>query len=115
MPTISGTTLNIASGAVTANVLAGNTYEFLPYDAHIEVYAARSAAADLVNLSVNVGQDVVIDDNLIPFVATSLDTSAHLVDQFDAEGGSRLILRFREGSAVATSDIVWMVNIVPLD
>lgn len=112
---MSGTNTNIAANSTTTNVLAGLNYEFLPYDAHVEIYAVRDAAAGTVNLTANVGQDVAIDDNLIPFVGTSISTADHLVDQFDAEEGSRLTLRFRETAGVATSDVVWMVNITPLE
>ncbi len=58
--------------------------------------------------------DLLIDDKVIPYLGTTLDTSAHYVDQFQVAAGTRLALFLRETAASATNDVYTAVDIQPI-
>jgi len=103
---------NLAASTKTANVLAGDVNEFVPYDAQVTVYAVSSAVG--IRVSFFADSDLLIDDKEIPYIGTTLDVSAHFVDQFGVEGGTRLALFLRETAAVATTDVYTAIDVSPL-
>lgn len=102
---------NLTASTKTANILSGDVNEFVPYDATITVYALSSAIG--VRMSFFADSDLLIDDKEIPYIGTSLDTSAHFIDQFSVEGGTRLALYLRETAAAATTDVYTAVDVQP--
>jgi len=104
--------VNLAASTKTANVLSGDVNEFVPYDAQVTVYAVTSAIG--VRLSMFADADLLIDDKEIPYIGATLDTSAHFVDQFAVEGGTRLALFLRETAASATTDVYTAVDVQPI-
>ncbi len=102
---------NLAASTKTANILSGDVNEFVPFDATITVYAVSSAIG--VRLSFFADSDLLIDDKEIPYIGTSLDTSAHFVDQFSVEAGTRLALYLREVAAAGTIDVYTAVDVNP--
>lgn len=113
MATISVNSANIAANTRTANIIAGDPNEFLAYPALVTVYQVSSASS--VRTSIYADTDVVVDDKEILAIGTTLDTSAHLVAQFEVEAGTRLSVFLRETGGVATTDILTLVNIEPLE
>jgi len=103
---------NLAASTKTANILAGDINEFVPYPAVVNIYAVSSAAN--VNITVLADSDVAIDDKEIVAIGTTLDKSQHLVDSFAVGAGTRLAATLRETGAVATTDVLTSFEIVPL-
>ena len=103
---------NLSASTKTANILSGDVNEFVPYDALVTLYIVSSAGG--VNVSFFADSDLLIDDKEIVYIGTSLDTSAHFLDQFEVEAGTRLALFLRETAAAATTDVLIAVDVQPL-
>lgn len=113
MPFTSGEELNLAANAKTTNRLSGNINEFVPFDAEVNIYAVSSAGG--INIQLLADSDVLIDDTEIVTIGTTLNKSDHLLDSFNVAAGTRLGLFLREVDGVATVDVLWGVEIIPLD
>lgn len=96
----------------TANLLSGDINEFVPFRAQVSVYCVNNE--DDVNMTVLADSDVVVDDSEIVFVGTSIDKSAHLVDSFIVNPGTRLAIFLRETGAAATADLLTVVDVTPV-
>ncbi len=103
---------NLAANARTTNRLAGDINEFVTMPSVINVYAVSSAAD--VNLSMFADSDIAIEDKEIVAIGTTLDKSQHLLDSFAVGAGTRLSLFLRTTSAVATTDVLWGIEVLPL-
>jgi hypothetical protein len=104
-------TANLASGTKSANVLAGDVNEFVPYDAEVKIRAVSSAIG--IKLSLFADTDLLSDDKEIPYIGTSLIDKDHIVDEFFVEAGTRLSAFLRETASVSTTDIYFSVEITP--
>lgn len=107
MPTISGS-VTLVANTRSAEQITGS-YEFLPWDAEISIYAVSSTSTGTARIFA--GADVVMDDRTIPYVGTTIDTSAHLIDTIQVFAGTRLSLTFL---STGVPVILWLVNITPL-
>jgi hypothetical protein len=98
MPTMQDT-LSVAANAVSANVLAGQLYEWVPAGARVTLSALGAATGMRTTLINGVP---VVNDQAIAFVAASQFPIIpdHIVTQFAAPGG-RLVLTFRNTTAGA--------------
>ncbi len=105
-------TANQAALTKTANLLAGDTNEFIPYDANVRLTAVSSAVG--INLSVFADTDLLVDDKTIPFIGTSLIDKDHVIDEFQVSAGTRLSIFGRETSNVATTDYYLGAEITPI-
>ncbi len=106
--------LNLAASTKTANLLAGDVNEFVPYDALVTVYGTMIATG--IAISVFADSDLLVDDKQIVAIKTSvlLDTNSDVIDQFEVEAGTRLALYLRETAGVATTDGATAIDIQPL-
>ncbi len=105
-------TANPAALSKSANLLAGDINEFVPYDAEVALRCVSSAIG--MRLSVFADSDLIVDDKEIPFIGTSLIDKDHVIDTFAVEGGTRLAITGRETANVATTDYYVSVEITPL-
>jgi len=105
-------TVNASASTKTANLLSGDTNEFVPYPASVRLTSVSSAIG--INLSVFADADLLVDDKPIPFIGTSLIDKDHLIDEFLVEAGTRLSVFARETAAAATTDFYIGVEITPL-
>lgn len=105
-------TANPAALSKSANLLAGDVNEFVPYDAEVALRAVSSAIG--MKLSVFADSDLIVDDKEIPYIGTSLIDKDHVVDTFVVEGGTRLAVTGRETANVATTDYYVSIEITPL-
>lgn len=94
---------NVAANAVVANILAGSVFEFVAAEAPvtITIYAIASAAG--MRITATADSDIVINDNEIPFIGTTL-LEDHLITEFVVSPGTRLTVTYRETAGVATTD-----------
>ena len=113
MPKTTIYTANQAALSKTANLLSGDTNEFVPYDANVRITAVSSAIG--INLSIFADTDLLVDDKTIPFIGTSLIDKDHLIDEFQVHAGTRLSVFGRETANVATTDYYLGVEITPID
>jgi hypothetical protein len=111
MPVISGS-VTLVANTRSAEQITG-PYEFLPFDAHVEVYAITSVAVatNTTLARVLAGSDVILDDRVIPYVGTTIDQSANLVDEFDVFKGTRMSVTYL---SAGTPVVIWIVKITPL-
>jgi len=111
MPYSSFNSANLTASVRTANILAGDINEFVPFDAVVNIYATSSAGG--VNITILADSDVAVDDKEIVAIGTSLDKSQHLVDSFLVAAGTRLALFLRETAAAATTDVLSGIEVLP--
>lgn len=102
---------NLTASTKTANILAGDINEFVTSRSQINVYQVASASG--VRTTLLADSDVVIDDKEIPFIGTTIDKSAHLMASFAVAPGTRLADFLRETAAVATTDVLTSVDVIP--
>ncbi len=112
MPSHTTNSVNLTASVKTANLLAGDILEFIPYNAVVKVYGVSSAIG--VNMIVMADSDVAVDDKEIPFVGTTLSKSDHLVDSFMVRAGTRLAVFLRETAAAGTIDVYTHIEVIPL-
>lgn len=111
---MSYTTINSVDLAVNAkgsNILAGNVNEFVGSLSQVNIYSVSSASG--IRITVLADSDVAVDDAEIVAIGTSLDKSQHLVDSFVVAPGTRLSIFLRNTTAVATTDVLTGVEIIP--
>lgn len=105
MPTIKVQT-SVAANAVVDNVLVGNQYEFLPFNAQLE-FGIVAAAAGIV-MDVYSGSDTLIEAG----VASAANRSPIYPDDYDlvdvAAAGERIKVRLRNttGAAIVVNTTV---------
>jgi hypothetical protein len=105
MPTIKVST-SVAANATNDNVLAGNQFEFLPYNARLE-FAVVAAAGGMV-MDVYSGSDTLIEAGAV----SPANRSPIYPDDFDlvdvAAGGERIKVRLRNttGAAIVVNTTV---------
>lgn len=105
-------TANQGALTTSANLLAGDVNEFIPYDAEIYITSVSSAVG--MRLSVYADTDLIVDDKEIPFIGTTLIDKDHVIGSFVVEAGTRLLVRGRETANVATTDYYLGVEVIPV-
>lgn len=112
MPYSSFNQANLSALTKTANILAGDINEFVPYNARVTIYAVSSATG--VNINLLADSDVAIDDKAILPIGTTLSKLDHQADTFLVRAGTRLALTLRETANVATTDVLLGVEVTPI-
>jgi hypothetical protein len=111
MPLIVVRTVMTASG--TATPLSGNQYEYLPFDAFVEIAVQASATGVLA--TVYSGSDVLMEEG--PTQIGTINVSPKYPDDFflhdEAVAGDRLSVRLRE-TAAGTPTVMTSVKITAM-
>jgi hypothetical protein len=96
----SQTGLSIAANSKSTDQITG-TYQFVPYDCQLTVYARGSANG--VNIQLFVNGQALMNDLPVPFFGTSgaLTKNDHEVSSFDIPAGSRIEFFARNTTAGA--------------
>ena len=111
MPIIQGST-STAAGASTANALAGSVYEYLPYNALVEIATVDDTNGNQL-VTILSGSDVLLEEapvstqNRFPVYPDD-----YLVSDY-AAAGDRLVIRVRNTGAAART-LRWAVKISPV-
>jgi hypothetical protein len=110
MPTFSNRQ-SVAANAVVTNVMSGNQYEFLPFDAFVEF--GLVAAATGLNATVTTGSDLLQSDTEVSAANRMPIYPDDFVLNDVAAAGDRLVVSFRNttGAAIVAFTIV---KITPL-
>jgi hypothetical protein len=113
MPEARGT-LSLATTVSTPNLLAGQVYEFLPYDAFVEIGIVQSATGLIMSIACDT--DIVVQDigqTNIPIKATPPVYPDDFMPGFSCMAGSRLFIAVRNPTA-GTLTGFYSVRISPL-
>ena len=110
MPTIQRTD-SLLTLVTNANIISGNQFEFLPYDANVAMGFTQSATGLLV--SVFAGSDLVVADMVPVIKATSPVNPDDFTVNFDAYEGTRLVITVRNPTA-GTLSVLSTIVITPL-
>lgn len=102
---------NLTASTKTANLLAGNIFEFTPLDAisTVTIYGVTSAAG--VNITVQADSDIIVDDQVLQAIGTTCLVPDHLITSFAVNPGTRLVLTLRETAATATTDTRIIIDV----
>jgi len=110
MPIIQKSRVMVASESI-ANLLSGEFFEFLPYNALVEIGLSVSAAQVLVDIIT--GSDVIAKDAR-PVVKSTAPIYPDDFTFFDvAAAGERIVIAVRE-TAAATPTLLYTVRISPV-
>jgi hypothetical protein len=111
MPSINQRTVMVASG--TSFPLQGNQYEFLPFDANVEIGILADATGVLA--TVYSGSDVLMQEGPVPIGAINIfpvfPDNFFLQDY--AQAGERLNIQLRDTSA-AIRTVMTSVRLTPV-
>lgn len=93
-------TISLATLASTPNLLSGQVYEFMPYDALVEIGVCQSATGLIMGIACDT--DVVVQDvgqTNIPIKSTPPVYPDEYMPGFACAGGSRVFLSVRNPTA----------------
>lgn len=110
MPTMRGST-SVAANATNANVLDGADYQFIPFDAIVDVYAAQSATG--LELGVKATAESLaasVVPNIVQATGRVQEDSDSIVEEEPIPAGKQLKLEARNTTAGALT-LFWMVKI----
>jgi hypothetical protein len=103
---------SLTTGASNDNILSGQPFEFLPFDALVS-FGITQATGNVGDLIVDVfsGADLLVSSFKPPVGA--IDLSAHLYLEDEAMAGDRLVIKVRNTSG-GTLALNWLVRIESL-
>ncbi|MCS6946953.1 MAG: hypothetical protein NZM12_04995 [Steroidobacteraceae bacterium] len=105
--------MSVPANSVNDNLLAGNQYEFLPYDASIEFGLVGDTNAADLRVDVYSGQDVLLENGTI----SAANRVPVYPDDFlltdVAAAGERIKVRVRNTAAAART-VFFQVRITPI-
>lgn len=102
-----GTAVSVAANTKSADQISG-TYQFLPFDANVTIYARCSATG--MNIQFFANGQAIVNDLAIPWTGTAgaITKQDHGVADFDLPGGSRVefYLRNTTGGALTNDYLI---------
>lgn len=107
MPRMSNTAFSVAANAVSANVVAGQIYEFLERAANLMLCAVGSAVG--LNVTLVIGSVVIINDQPISGANRFPITPDDIVTKVRGARG-RIVLTFRNTTGGALT-VNWTVDV----
>ena len=99
------TAVSVAANTKSSDQVSG-TYQFLPFDAEVAIYARCSATG--MNLQFFANGQAIVNDQAIPWTGTAgaITKKDHEVASFDLPAGSRVECFFRNTTGGAlTADL----------
>lgn len=112
MPLINGIA-TLAAGTTNENILSGSEFEYLPFNAGVEIILAQTAGAlGDCRADVTSGTDILATNMPIQVRATGVNLNDDPALEDIALAGERLKIRVRNGSA-GSRDIVFFCRLTP--
>lgn len=112
MPLIQGN-VSIAAGAVNDNILAGSQFEFLPYDAEIEIGLQGDGNGPQLRIDAFSGQDTLCEGMSIGGAGRNPIYPDDFALNDVAGAGERLKIRVRNTAGVAAF-VFFSIRITPI-
>lgn len=103
--------VSVAANVTTTNQLAGDLNEFLGDAAVVSLFVTSSATG--MNISLLIGTEVVIDDQLMSLANRFPIGPDDFLGRGGGLPGDRLVLRFRNTTAGALV-VIWRLEIDPI-
>lgn len=107
--------VSVAAGATNSNLISGSAFEFLPFDATIEIGLLASATGVLAGVSS--GSDILLEDGSLVNVVTTANQGPRYPDDFqltdEALAGDRLRIAIRNPTAGAVT-VFYSVRTTPI-
>lgn len=103
---------DVAAGATVENLLAGSTFEFLPYDAILDIAIVEDGNAR-ARVTVHSGADVLMEEG-VPSQANRVPVNPDDFNLHDViEAGARLKIRVRNTDGANPCAGFYAINITP--
>lgn len=113
MPLIQSAVL-IPAGGVNDNVLTGSQFEYLPYDAMLEIGVNGDVGGSDLRVDVYSGQDIVAE-NMIPSSQNRIPLYPDDFQMTDvAAAGERIKMRVRNTNTTTARTIFFSIKITPV-
>lgn len=103
--------ISVAANAISANVLSGLLYEFLPANSKVTLFATGSATG--LRTTLNIGGEQIVDDSAISLQNRVPLIPDDLVVSDGGRRGERMILKFRNTTGGALTAF-WTVQVNPV-
>lgn len=115
MPIITGrlTTTDLSAGATVENALADSAYEFLPFNAMLQIFVTEDSQNDDVRLTLIAGSDTIMEESFVS-QQNRFPTEDDLLMEEALPAGTRLKMRFRNVDAAVATSARFKVNILPI-
>ena len=110
MPTMAGSTA-VAANVRSANVLAGEQFEFAVSPSIIRLYATTPLVGQ--EFDFNIGGEQLLNASDVPNAARYPTRDQDLVTEHGALGGERLFLSINNSTGAAATT-QWVVDVIPL-
>lgn len=115
MPVVTGrlTTTDLAAGATVENALADSAYEFIPFNAMLQIFVTEDSQNDDVRLTLIAGSDTIMEEGQVS-QQNRFPTEDDLLMEESLPAGTRLKMRFRNVDAAVATSARFKVNIIPI-
>jgi len=115
MPVVSNriTVAQLAAAATVENAMADSAYEFLPFNAMVQIFFTEDTQNDDVRMTIIAGSDTLMEEGNVS-QQNRFPTEDDLLMEEALPAGTRLKIRLRNvDAAVATSGRL-KVNLIPI-
>lgn len=115
MPVITGrvTTTQLAAAATVENILADSAYEFLGFNALVEIFLNEDTQNDDIRMTVVFGNEAVMEEGHVS-QQNRFPTEDDLIFSEAAPAGTRLKVRLRNVDAAIATSARFKVNLTPV-
>jgi len=115
MPVVSNriTTTQLAAGATVENALADSAYEFLPFNAMVQVFLTEDTTNDDIRATILGGSDSLMEEGNVSQQAR-FPTEDDLLFEEALPAGTRLKIRLRNVDGTNATSARLKVNIIPI-
>ena len=115
MPVVSNRidTTALAAGATVENALADSAYEFLPFNAMVQVFLTEDSQNDDIRCTILGGSDSLMEEGNVS-QQNRFPTEDDLLFEEALPAGTRLKIRLRNVDAVNATSARLKVNILPI-
>ena len=115
MPVISNriSTTQLAAGATVENALADSAYEFLPFNAMVQVFLTEDTQNDDIRMTIIAGSDTLMEEGAVS-QQNRFPTEDDLLLEEALPAGTRIKIRLRNIDGTNATSARLKVNLLPI-
>lgn len=115
MPVISNriSTAQLAAGLTVENALADSAYEFLPFNAMVQVSITEDTQNDDIRMTIIAGSDTLMEEGAVS-QQNRFPTEEDLLMEEALPAGTRLKIRLRNIDGANATSARLKVNLIPI-